>query len=27
VVFPERVVLANEVHLSSPGFKVHIWKP
>lgn len=27
VVYPEKVVLANEVHLNSPAFKVHIWKP
>lgn len=27
VVFPERVVLANEVDMRHKDFKVHIWKP
>lgn len=27
VLFPEKVVLACEVDIPHPGFKVHIWKP
>jgi hypothetical protein len=27
LAFPERVVLASEIHMDSPFFKVHIWNP
>lgn len=27
ITFPERIVLANEVDMPHPQFKVHIWKP
>lgn len=27
VRFPEQLVLANEINMKTPAFKVHIWKP
>jgi hypothetical protein len=27
VLFPEKIVLAQEVSIPHPAFKVHIWRP